>query len=37
MEYLGYFSAVVIGLVMGLIGGGGSILSVPIISSVLIR
>ena len=30
MELLGYFSAIVIGLVMGLIGGGGSILSVPI-------
>jgi uncharacterized membrane protein YfcA len=30
MEFLGYFSAVIIGLVMGLIGGGGSILSVPI-------
>lgn len=30
MEVLGYFSAIVIGLVMGLIGGGGSILSVPI-------
>ena len=30
MELIGYFSAIVIGLVMGLIGGGGSILSVPI-------
>lgn len=30
MEFLGYFSAIIIGLVMGLIGGGGSILSVPI-------
>lgn len=30
MEILGYFLAIVIGLVMGLIGGGGSILSVPI-------
>ena len=30
MELLGYFAAIVIGLVMGLIGGGGSILSVPI-------
>lgn len=27
---LGYFGALIIGLVMGLIGGGGSILSVPI-------
>lgn len=30
MEMLGYFLAIVIGLVMGLIGGGGSILSVPV-------
>lgn len=30
MELIGWFSAIVIGLVMGLIGGGGSILSVPI-------
>lgn len=30
MEILGYLSAIVIGLVLGLIGGGGSILSVPI-------
>ncbi len=30
MEYLGYFTAIIIGLVMGLIGGGGSILSVPV-------
>lgn len=30
MELLGYFSAIIIGLVLGLIGGGGSILSVPI-------
>ena len=30
MEIIGYFSAIIIGLVMGLIGGGGSILSVPI-------
>lgn len=30
MEIIGYFLAIVIGLVMGLIGGGGSILSVPI-------
>ncbi len=30
MEILGYLSAIIIGLVMGLIGGGGSILSVPI-------
>lgn len=30
MQIIGYFFAVVIGLVMGLIGGGGSILSVPV-------
>lgn len=30
MEIIGYLSAIIIGLVMGLIGGGGSILSVPI-------
>ena len=30
MEILGYFCAVIIGLVLGLIGGGGSILSVPV-------
>lgn len=30
MEILGYFFALIIGLIMGLIGGGGSILGVPI-------
>jgi len=30
MHAIGYFLAVIIGLVMGLIGGGGSILSVPV-------
>ncbi len=30
MEIIGYLSAIIIGLVMGLIGGGGSILSVPV-------
>jgi uncharacterized membrane protein YfcA len=30
MEFLGYFFALIIGLVMGIIGGGGSILGVPI-------
>ncbi|MFC6269102.1 sulfite exporter TauE/SafE family protein [Frigoriflavimonas asaccharolytica] len=30
MEIVGYFFAIIIGLVMGLIGGGGSILSVPV-------
>lgn len=32
MEILGYILAVMIGLVMGLIGGGGSILAVPILA-----
>ena len=30
MEFLGYFFALIIGLIMGIIGGGGSILGVPI-------
>lgn len=30
MHFIGYFFAIIIGLVMGLIGGGGSILSVPV-------
>lgn len=30
MEILGYFFALIIGLIMGLIGGGGSILGVPV-------
>lgn len=30
METIGYFCAIIIGLVLGLIGGGGSILSVPV-------
>ena len=30
MEVIGYISALIVGLVMGLVGGGGSILSVPI-------
>lgn len=30
MEFIGYFFALIIGLVMGIIGGGGSILGVPI-------
>lgn len=29
MEFLGYFSALFIGIILGLIGGGGSILAVP--------
>ncbi|WP_430467662.1 sulfite exporter TauE/SafE family protein [Winogradskyella ouciana] len=31
IEILGYFGALVVGLVLGLIGGGGSILTVPIL------
>ena len=30
MEFIGYFCALIIGLVMGIIGGGGSILGVPV-------
>lgn len=35
MVILGYFGALIIGLVLGLIGGGGSILTVPILAYVL--
>lgn len=31
MEYLGYFASVIVGVVLGLLGGGGSILSIPIL------
>ena len=31
MEYFGYLAAVLIGIILGLIGGGGSILAVPIL------
>ena len=31
MEYFGYFASVIIGLSLGLIGGGGSIMTVPIL------
>ncbi len=31
MEYLGYFAAILMGVSLGLIGGGGSILTVPIL------
>lgn len=31
MEFLGYFFSVFIGLVLGILGGGGSILSIPIL------
>jgi uncharacterized membrane protein YfcA len=30
-EVIGYFSAVIVGVVLGLLGGGGSILSIPIL------
>ncbi len=30
-EIIGYFSAVIVGVVLGLLGGGGSILSIPIL------
>jgi uncharacterized membrane protein YfcA len=35
MEILGYFAALVIGLSLGLIGGGGSILTVPVLVYLL--
>jgi len=35
METLGYFGALLIGLVLGLTGGGGSMLTVPILAYVL--
>jgi hypothetical protein len=31
MEYLGYFASILIGITLGLIGGGGSILTIPIL------
>jgi uncharacterized membrane protein YfcA len=31
MEALGYFSSIIIGISLGLIGGGGSILTVPVL------
>ena len=31
MEYFGYFAAILIGVALGLIGGGGSILTVPVL------
>ena len=34
-EILGYFSAVLIGITLGLIGGGGSILTVPVLVYIL--
>src|SRR5687767_8902722 len=35
MKFLGYLSAVLIGLSLGLIGGGGSILTVPVLVYLL--
>lgn len=31
MEYIGYFAAVIIGILLGLIGAGGSILTIPVL------
>lgn len=31
MEYIGYFASIIIGISLGLIGGGGSILTIPIL------
>ena len=31
MEYLGFFAAIVIGILLGLIGAGGSILTIPVL------
>ena len=31
MEYFGYFASILIGVALGLIGGGGSILTVPVL------
>ena len=31
MEYVGYFASILIGVALGLIGGGGSILTVPVL------
>lgn len=35
MEYLGYFASILIGISLGLIGGGGSILTIPILVYLL--
>ncbi|MDR9443325.1 MAG: sulfite exporter TauE/SafE family protein, partial [Schleiferiaceae bacterium] len=35
MEILGYLLAIVMGITLGLLGGGGSILTVPILVYVL--
>lgn len=31
MEYAGYFASIIIGISLGLVGGGGSVLTVPIL------
>ena len=31
MEYVGYFASILVGVALGLIGGGGSILTVPVL------
>lgn len=31
MEYLGYFAAIIIGILLGLVGAGGSILTIPVL------
>lgn len=31
MELLGFLTAIIIGIILGILGGGGSILSVPIL------
>jgi uncharacterized protein len=35
MEYIGYFASILIGVALGLIGGGGSILTVPVLVYLL--
>ena len=35
IDYLGYFAAFLIGIVLGLVGGGGSILTVPLLVYLL--
>ncbi len=35
LEFLGYFGAILVGLILGLIGGGGSILTLPILVYLL--
>ncbi len=35
MEYVGYFASILIGVALGLIGGGGSILTVPVLVYLL--